>query len=90
MKRQTSITRVITAQKKPTILEDIHWYPKVKTGPEDPIFSPFDMSPIRPRDVTSPSLDGVPFGILYHLPNTHHVTATLFNKVLATNSVPTQ
>ena len=56
---------------KTTNLEDIHWYPKVKTGPEDPNFSPFDMSPIRPRDVTSvlknanhkssPSIVRVPF-----------------------------
>jgi hypothetical protein len=58
------------------------------------------MSPIRPRDVTSvlknanhkssPGPDGVPFGILYHLPSTHHVMATLFNKILATSAVPTQ
>ena len=74
-------------------MEDIHWYPKVKTGPEDPNFQPFDMSPIRPRDDTnvlkhsnhksSPGPDGVPFGILYHLPSTHHIMATLFNKVIA-------
>ena len=56
------------------------------------------MDPIKPRDVldvlksanhdSSPGPDGLPYGILYHLPCTHHTLATLFNKVLATGSVP--
>ena len=85
---------------KITNLPDIHWFPEVKTGPQDPNFKPFDMSPIRPKDVSnvlrhanhksSPGPDGLPFGILHHMPSTHHVLATLFNKVLATNAVPSQ
>ena len=67
----------------------------MNTRPECPNFIPFDMTPIRPRDVTSvlknanhkssPGPDGVPFGILYHLPST-----TLFKKGLATSAVLSQ
>ena len=56
------------------------------------------MTPIKSKDVTnvlrhanhksSPGPDGVPYGILYHLPSAHHSMATLFNKVLVTNAVP--
>ena len=83
---------------KTTNLRDIHWFPDVQKSPDDPDFIPFNMAPIRPRDVTSvlklsnhkssPGPDGIPYGILYHLPSTHHILATLYNKVLATNAVP--
>ena len=39
---------------------------------------------------SSPGPDGVPFGILYHLPSTHLVMATIFNKGLATSAVLAQ
>ena len=37
---------------------------------------------------SSPGPDGLPYGILFNLPCTHHTLATLFNKVLATSAVP--
>ena len=37
-----------------------------------------------------PGPDGIPYEILYHLPSTHHILATLFNKILVTNAVPSQ
>ena len=38
---------------KTTDLKDIHWYPKINIKPEDPSFKPFDMTQIRPKDVTN-------------------------------------
>ena len=59
---------------------------------------PLNTDPIKPRDVfnvlkssnlkSSPGPDGIPYGILFNLPCTHHTLATLFNKVLATSAVP--
>ena len=37
-----------------------------------------------------PSPDGIQFGLLTKLPNTHHILVTLYNKVLATSAVPGQ
>ena len=76
----------------------MHWYPKINIKPEDPSFKTFVMTPIGPKDVinflnhanhkSSPGQDRVSYGILFHLTSTHHIMATLLNKVLATNAVP--
>jgi hypothetical protein len=82
-----------------TRLEDLHWYPEVKSlGPGSPDFVPFDMSAFKPRDVravlkaanhsSTPGPDGIPYGVLYHLPSIHHVLATLFSHVLAQGIPP--
>ena len=75
-----------------------NWFPFVKTEPENNNFVPFNSDPIGPRDIfdvlkssnhkSSPGPDGLPYGILFNLPCTHHILATLFNKVLATSAVP--
>ena len=56
------------------------------------------MKAIKPIDVfkvlktanhkSSPGPDGIPYGILFNLPCTHHVLATLYNKVLVNSAVP--
>ena len=53
---------------------------------------PFDMSPIRPKDVkatlkhsnknSSPGPDGISYKMLLNLEGCHHVLATLYTKVL--------
>ena len=70
----------------------------MKTNPDNPEFLPFDMGIIKPRDVahvlknankkSSPGPDGIPYGILSQLPSTHHILATLFNKILVTGAAP--
>ena len=70
----------------------------MKTNPENPEFLPFDMGIIKPRDVahvlknankkSSPGPDGKLYGILSQLPSTHHILATLFNKILVTGAAP--
>ena len=75
-----------------------HWFPLIHTSPGDEGFADFNTSPIRPKDVfdvlkdanhkSSPGPDGIPYGILFNLPTTHHILATLYNKVLATGAVP--
>ena len=56
------------------------------------------MTAIKPRDVkeilkksnqnSAPGPDGVPYGILVKLFTTHHVLATLYNKVLEYGAPP--
>jgi hypothetical protein len=75
-----------------------HWFPLIHNSPGDTNFTDFNMSPIRPKDIfgvlkaanhkSSPGPDGITYGILFNLPSTHHILATLFNKVLATSAVP--
>ena len=60
-----------------TDFNNLGWFPDILTGPEDPNFTPFDISPIRPKDVysalknanhkSSPGPDGLPYGILFNL-----------------------
>ena len=79
--------------------EKIHWFPFISANPTNEDFKPFDMSVIRPRDVknvlknanqkSSPGPDGIPYGILTKLPCTHHILASLFNKVLMYGAPPT-
>ena len=81
-----------------TDLSKTHWFPLIHTCPGDDNFTDFNMSPIRPKDIfgvlkaanhkSSPGPDGIKYGILFNLPSTHHILATLFNKVLATGAVP--
>ena len=76
-----------------TNFSNMEWFKPISIGPEDPNFKPFNMSPIRPKDISdvlnksnhksSPGPDGIPFGILYNLPSSHHILATLFNKDIA-------
>ena len=78
--------------------QNIQWFPFIKVKPEDPSFTPFNMDPIRPKDVknilkqsnqkSSPGPDGVPYGILSKLPCTHHILSTLFNKVMSNGCPP--
>ena len=59
---------------------------------------PFDNSPIKPRDIkkvlskakknSAPGPDGVSYGVLLKLESTHHILATLFNKVQSLGSAP--
>ena len=81
-----------------TDFNKIQWFPFIQTEPENANFVPFNTDPIKPKDVfnvlksanhkSSPGSDGIPYGILFNLPCTHHTLATLFNKVLATGAVP--
>ena len=58
----------------------------------------FDMGPIKPKDIknilkkkssgSSPGPDGITYGLLKLLPTTHHFMATLFNKVLESETPP--
>ena len=74
-------------------MSNLHWFPDLSTkGPYSLGFTEFDMSGIRPKDVKAalkntnhgscPGPDGIPFGILFHLPSTHSTLATLFSQVL--------
>jgi hypothetical protein len=66
--------------------------------PDEDNFQPFNLEPIRPRDIkqtlkncnknSSPGPDGIPYSILYKLPCTHHTLTTLYNKVLQTGYPP--
>ena len=72
----------------------LNWFPILPVSPADDNYQPFNLEPIRPRDVkqtlkncnknSSPGPDGIPYSILYKLPCTHHTLATLYNKVLQT------
>ena len=69
----------------PLAAEAVAWFPSLP-APE----SPFDMAPIRPRDIrsilqrkkvsSSPGEDGILIGHLKHLDATHVFLATLFSK----------
>jgi hypothetical protein len=81
-----------------TDFNKLQWFPFIPTAPDSPDFTEFNMSPIKPKEVfkvlkaanhkSSPGPDGIPYGILFNLPCTHHVLATLYKKVLVTGAVP--
>ena len=79
-------------------LNNLHWFPPLDGLLNSPSFVPFNMDPIRPRDIRSilkksnkksaPGPDGIPYGILLKLSSTHKVLATLFTKVLQHGAPP--
>ena len=64
-----------------TDFSKLNWMPNVKVTPEDHGFKPFNMDPIRPRDIrealknsnqkSSPGPDGVTFEMLHQLFTNH-------------------
>ena len=74
----------------------INWFPYLPTRGNK---TPFDMSPIKPKDVrniikhksnsSAPGPDGISYGILKKLPCLHHCFATLYNKILWDGIPPT-
>ena len=81
-----------------TDFSKLNWMPGVHVSPESPGFKPFNMEPIRPRDVrealknsnqkSSLGPDGVTFEMLHQLSALHKPLATLFNKVLQNGTPP--
>ena len=75
-----------------TDFSKLNWMPNVKVTPQSQGYKPFNMDPIRPRDIrevlknssqkSSPGPDGVTFEMLHQLTAPHKPLATLFNKVL--------
>ena len=77
----------------------LNWFPYLPDSQNDS-FEGFNLDPIKIsyKDIlstlansnkkSSPGPDGVTYGILYKLPTTHHIMATLFNKVLQFGSPP--
>ena len=81
-----------------TNFDNLIWFPNLPTDPGLPDFKPYDMSPIKPKDVlnalkhsnknSSPGPDGIPYALLFHLKSTHHILATTYNKVLKYGAPP--
>ena len=79
-------------------INQLNWFPHLPNTPESDCFINFSMDPIRPRDIkntllkcnknSSPGPDGIPYSILLKLPTTHHILATLYNKVLQSGYTP--
>ena len=80
------------SQAKTVDLSQLNWFPNLPTDPTNENFKEFSLDPIRPKDVkntlkncnknSSPGPDGISYKILLKLPVTHHLLATLYNKVL--------
>ncbi len=76
-------------------VSDLNWFPRLHT-PDPPI--QFNMSHIKPKDIkhilkdkksaSAPGIDGLTYGVLKHLPSSHHFLATLFNKLLFESPKP--
>ena len=76
----------------------LNWFPQLPTSPDKPDFVQFNTTPIRPRDIGSilaksnkksaPGPDGISYMTLFKLESTHHILATLFNKVLTSGAHP--
>ena len=79
-------------------VEDLNWFPMVPRVPQDPGYTQFNLEPIKPRDVrsvlknanqkSSPGPDGIPYSVLYKFHSTHHILATLYNKILVSGVSP--
>ena len=73
----------------------LNWFPYVRESLD---VTPFNQLPVRPRDIktilskkkpsSAPGIDGVTYGILRHLPSTHHFLATLYSKILSSSPSP--
>ena len=76
----------------------LNWFPHLPTSPNIADFTHFNNAPIRPRDIRSvlsksnkksaPGPDGITYNTLLKLDCTHHILATLFNKVLISGAHP--
>ena len=79
-------------------LNNLQWFPTLPTSPASPDFLPFNMDPIRPRDIlealkcsnqsAAPGPDGITFGALLKLRATHKPLATLYSKILSSGAAP--
>ena len=79
-------------------LEQLQWFPSLPVTPEHSDFEPFNMDPIRPKDVlaalkrsnknSAPGPDGITYGILLKLTAAHKPLATLFSKILESGAPP--
>ena len=82
----------------PVDLQIVSWFPYVPTRDDQSPAIPFNLEPIRPRDIRSvlsnkratsaPGPDGIMYGILRKLPATHHILATIFSKLIMTGNPP--
>jgi hypothetical protein len=78
--------------------QNVDWFLPNWITPQSPEYVPFNLEPIRPKDVknmlrktnqkSTPGPDGIPYGILLKLQSSHHLLATLFNKVLESGQPP--
>ncbi len=75
-------------------VSNLNWFPRLHV-PDPPIL--FDMSHVKPKDVkllkdkksaSVPDIDGLTYGILKHLPSSHHFLATLYSKILLESPKP--
>ncbi len=76
-------------------VSDLNWFPRLH-APEPPI--QFNMANIKPKDIkhilkdkkptSAPGIDGLTYGILKHLPCSHHFLATLYSQILLDNPKP--
>ena len=74
------------------------WFPQLPTSPESITFTPFNTSPIRPRDIknilgksnkkSAPGPDGISYSVLFKLESTHHILSTYFTKVIVSDAPP--
>jgi hypothetical protein len=81
-----------------TDFSKLNWFPLLHTHPGMTDYTSFDMSVIRPKDVSnvlkssnhksSPGPDGIPYGVLSNMKSTHGVLATLFTCVLKHGAPP--
>ena len=75
--------------------DHLNWFPYLPV-PASPVS--FNMSPVKPKDIkqllshkksnSAPGPDGLTYGVLRHLPSTHHFLATLYSRILLTSPVP--
>ena len=73
----------------------LNWFPYL-TIPPSPVT--FNLSPIKPKEIkrilsqkkstSAPGPDGFTYGILRHLPSTHHFLATLYSRIIIDSPAP--
>ena len=76
-------------------LNTLNWFPYLHVPPS-PVN--FNLSPVKPKDIknilshkkstSAPGPDGLTYGILRHLPSTHHFLSTLYSKLILDSPSP--
>ena len=74
---------------------NLNWFPRLPTHTA-PVS--FNMSPIKPKDIkhilsqkkptSTPGPDGLTYGVIKHLPSTHHFLAILYSRILLDSPTP--